>query len=44
LKGKVWGLNSFGYSAPYKILDAKFGFTPENVHRQVRNYLAQYKR
>ena len=44
LKGKVWGLNSFGYSAPYKILDEKFGFTPENVHRQVRNYLAQYKR
>jgi transketolase len=43
-KGKVWGLNSFGYSAPYKILDEKFGFTPENVYRQVRDYLAQYKR
>ena len=25
--GKVWGVNSFGYSAPYKILDEKFGFT-----------------
>jgi transketolase len=43
-RGKVWGLNSFGYSAPYKILDEKFGFTAENVYRQVRDYLAQYKR
>ena len=43
-KGKVWGLNSFGFSAPYKILDEKFGFTSENVYRQVRDYLAQYIR
>jgi transketolase len=43
MRGRVWGLNSFGYSAPYKILDEKFGFTPENVYRQVRDYLAQYK-
>jgi transketolase len=42
--GKVWGVTSFGYSAPYKILDEKFGFTPENVYRQVRDYLAQYKK
>jgi transketolase len=42
--GKVWGLNSFGYSAPYKVLDEKFGFTPENVYRQVTEYLAQYKK
>ena len=41
--GKVWGLTSFGYSAPYKVLDDKFGFTAENVYRQVRDYLAQYK-
>jgi len=40
-KGRVWGLNSFGYSAPYKILDEKFGFTPENVYTQVKNYLAK---
>jgi transketolase len=44
LKGKVWGLNSFGYSAPYKVLDEKFGFTAENVYRQVKEYLAQYIR
>jgi transketolase len=43
-RGKIWGLNSFGYSAPYKVLDEKFGFTAENVYRQVRDYLAQYKR
>lgn len=43
-KGKVWGVNSFGYSAPYKVLDEKFGFTAENVYRQVSDYLAQYKR
>jgi transketolase len=41
--GKIWGLNSFGYSAPYKVLDEKFGFTAENVYRQVKDYLAQYK-
>jgi transketolase len=42
--GKVWGVNSFGYSAPYKVLDEKFGFTPENVFLQVTDYLAQYKK
>jgi transketolase len=39
-KGFVWGMNSFGYSAPYKILDEKFGFTAENVYKQVKAYLA----
>jgi len=43
-KGEVWGVTSFGYSAPYKALDEKFGFTGENVYRQVKNYLARYKR
>jgi transketolase len=42
--GKVWGVTSFGYSAPYKVLDEKFGFTAENVYRQVKDYLAHYKR
>ncbi len=42
-KGKVWGVNSFGYSAPYKVLDEKFGFTADNVYRQVRDYLGNYK-
>jgi len=42
--GRVFGVNSFGYSAPYKVLDEKLGFTKENVYRQVIDYLAQYKR
>ena len=33
--GKVFGLDSFGFSAPYKVLDEKLGFTPENVYAQV---------
>ena len=33
--GLVWGLNHFGYSAPYTVLDEKFGFTGENVFKQV---------
>jgi transketolase len=43
-KGVVWGMDSFGYSAPYKVLDEKFGFTAENVYRQVTEYLAKYKK
>jgi transketolase len=42
-KGAVWGMNSFGYSAPYKTLDEKFGFTAENVYKQLKDYLAKYK-
>ncbi len=37
--GKVWGLPSFGYSAPYKVLDEKLGFTGENVYKQVKEML-----
>jgi transketolase len=37
--GKVWGMNSFGFSAPYKVLDEKLGFTPENVYKQVKNLI-----
>ncbi len=37
--GKVWGLDHFGYSAPYKVLDEKFGFTAENVAKQVKELL-----
>ncbi|MCL1934109.1 MAG: transketolase [Candidatus Azobacteroides sp.] len=33
--GKIWGMESFGFSAPYKVLDEKLGFTPENVYKQV---------
>lgn len=39
--GRIWGLDSFGYSAPYKVLDEKLGFTPENVRLQVLQMLAE---
>ena len=37
---KIWGLESFGFSAPYKVLDQKLGFTAENVYNQVKEMLA----
>jgi transketolase len=37
--GKIWGLESFGFSAPYKILDEKLGFTGSNVYKQVKEFL-----
>jgi transketolase len=41
--GVVWGMNSFGYSAPYKVLDEKLGFTADNVYKRVKEYLAKTK-
>lgn len=38
-EGKVWGLESFGFSAPYKVLDEKLGFTADNVYNQVKAML-----
>ena len=37
--GKVWGMPSFGFSAPYKVLDEKLGYTGENVYKQVKAML-----
>ena len=37
--GKVWGMDSFGYSAPFKVLDEKLGFNAENVYNQVKEML-----
>jgi transketolase len=37
--GKVFGLDHFGASAPYKVLDEKFGFTVENITAQVLKFL-----
>ena len=38
-ESKVWGLESFGFSAPYKVLDEKLGYTAENVYNQVKAML-----
>jgi transketolase len=39
--GKIHGLDHFGYSAPYKVLDAEFGFSGDNVCRQVKELLGK---
>ncbi|UII24818.1 transketolase [Fulvivirga maritima] len=39
-KGKVFGLEHFGYSAPAGTLDEKFGFTGENIYNQVKSFLS----
>jgi transketolase len=39
--GTVWGMNSFGYSAPYTVLDEKLGYTGENVYEQVKKMFQQ---
>ncbi len=33
-RGKIIGLDSFGYSAPAAVLDEKLGYTAENVYQQ----------
>ncbi|MDI9605934.1 MAG: transketolase [Bacteroidota bacterium] len=37
--GSVWGMNSFGFSAPYTVLDEKLGYTGQNVYEQVKKLL-----
>lgn len=39
--GYVYGLSRFGASAPYKVLDEKFGFTPQAVYEQVLKFLGR---
>lgn len=40
-KGKVFGLEHFGYSAPASVLDEKFGFTSANAVKQILEYLKE---
>ena len=37
--GKVFGLEHFGYSAPASVLDEKFGFTGDQVYKEVMDFL-----
>jgi transketolase len=41
--GKVFGMERFGASAPFKVLDEKFGYTPANVVAVAEKYLSEYK-
>jgi transketolase len=38
-EGRIWGLETFGYSAAYNVLDQKFGFTGENIAKEVKKFL-----
>ncbi len=40
--GKAVGFQRFGASAPYKVLEEKFGFTPEDVVEKIKLYLNEY--
>ncbi len=39
--GKVHGLDHFGYSAPYTVLDEKFGYNGQTVFEEVKAMLAE---
>lgn len=39
--GRVYGMDRFGYSAPFTVLDEKLGFTPENMYVEVKKFLAE---
>jgi transketolase len=39
--GFIHGMAHFGYSAPYKVLDRKLGFTGENVYGQVKKLIGK---
>ncbi len=43
-RGHVYGLQSFGFSAPYKVLDEKLGFTPQHVCKEILKFLEKGKR
>ena len=37
--GVVWGMESFGFSAPFKVLEEKLGFTPEQVYLHIKKIM-----
>jgi transketolase len=37
----IHGLDHFGHSAPYKVLDEKFGYNGETVYNEVKKLLAK---
>lgn len=40
-RGKVFGLEHFGYSAPYQKLDQEFGFVPELLREKIVGFLKE---
>lgn len=41
VNAKVYGMKRFGASAPYKVLDEKFGYTAENISKEIKAYLGK---
>ncbi len=39
--GKIYGLDHFGASAPYKVLEEEFGFTPRNIANEIEGYVVK---
>ncbi|MDE5643689.1 MAG: transketolase, partial [Muribaculaceae bacterium] len=39
--GRTYGMEHFGASAPYKVLDEKWGFTASNILSEIRRYLGK---
>ena len=39
--GRVYGLDHFGFSAPYKVLDEKLGYTPQNMYHEIKKFLSE---
>ncbi|MBR1515793.1 MAG: transketolase [Paludibacteraceae bacterium] len=37
--GKIHGMNSFGFSAPYTVLEEKLGFTTDNICRLIKELI-----
>ena len=40
-QGMIHGLDHFGYSAPYKVLDEKFGYNGATVAAEVKKMLGR---
>lgn len=38
---KIFGMESFGFSAPYSVLDQKLGFTGENIAGEIKQFLKE---
>ncbi len=43
-RSMIIGLESFGYSAPYKVLDEKLGFTAENIYQKALSFLEDIRK
>ena len=39
--GMIHGLDHFGYSAPYKVLDEKFGYNGQTVYEEVKKLISK---